>query len=116
MGAPNVNSILLPFDEVVISCFLIFAKHSEVRVQSQQRGLRLFFFLSLFGFLGTSAHAQDWFRTAIGMDANKPRVAIADFVPRADSAKAHSTLFTQIVRDDLQFSGILELPSPSFYP
>ena len=50
------------------------------------------------------------------MDANKPRVAIADFTPRADSAKSHSILFTQIVRDDLQFSGILEVPSPSFYP
>jgi len=24
--------------------------------------------------------------------------------------------FTQVVRDDLQFSGILELASPSFYP
>jgi TolB protein len=85
-------------------------------VQSQLRGLRFFFFLILFVLFGTSAHAQDWFRTAIGMDANKPRVAIADFVPRADSAKAHSTLFSQIVRDDLQFSGILEVPSPSFYP
>jgi TolB protein len=85
-------------------------------VQSQLRGLRLFFFLILFGFFGTSAHAQDWFRTAIGMDANKPRVAIADFVPRADSAKPHAFLFTQVVRDDLQFSGILEVPSPSFYP
>ncbi len=50
------------------------------------------------------------------MDANKPRIAIADFAPRADSAKSHSALFTQVVRDDLQFCGILELASPSFYP
>jgi len=59
---------------------------------------------------------QDWFRTAIGMDANKPRLAIADFAPRSDPAKPHASLFTQVVRDDLQFSGILELASPSFYP
>src|SRR5260370_16355759 len=50
------------------------------------------------------------------MDANKPRVAIADVAPRADSAKSPSALFTQVVRGDLQFSGILEVPSPSFYP
>ena len=60
--------------------------------------------------------AQDWFRAGTGLGEAKPRVAIADFVPRADSAKIHSALFTQVVRDDLQFSGILELASPSFYP
>jgi TolB protein len=62
------------------------------------------------------AVGQDWFRTSIGMDVNKPRVAIADFAPRADSAKSHAAAFTQVVRDDLQFSGILEVPSSSFYP
>ncbi len=62
------------------------------------------------------AAAQDWFRTALGMDANKPRLAIADLAARSDSAKPHASLFTKVVRDDLQFSGILELASPSFYP
>lgn len=60
--------------------------------------------------------AQDWIRTGTGLGVEKPRVAVADFAPRADAAKPHSTLFTQVVRDDLQFSGILELVSPSFYP
>jgi TolB protein len=60
--------------------------------------------------------AQDWFRTGTGLGETKPRVAIADFAARSDSAKSHATLFTQVVRDDLQFSGILELASPSFYP
>ena len=62
-------------------------------------------------------------RARAGLDQNryrpgleKPRVAVADFAPRADQAKNHSALFTQVVRDDLQFSGILELVSPSFYP
>jgi TolB protein len=62
------------------------------------------------------AGAQDWFRAGTGLGEAKPRLAIADFVARADSAKGHSALFTQVVRDDLQFSGILELASPSFYP
>jgi TolB protein len=63
-----------------------------------------------------SAAAQDWFRTGTGLGEAKPRIAVADFSPRADSAKSHSSLFTQVVREDLQFSGILEVPSASFYP
>jgi TolB protein len=66
--------------------------------------------------LSFSASAQDRIRTGTGLGLAKPRVAIADFGPRSDSAKSHSSLFTQVVRDDLQFSGILELASPSFYP
>src|ERR1700731_942315 len=62
------------------------------------------------------ANAQDWFQTGTGLGVEKPRVAVADFAPRADDAKSHSQLFTQVVRDDLQFSGILDLVSPSFYP
>jgi TolB protein len=64
-----------------------------------------------------SAQNQGWFRTGTGLgDVNKPRVAVADFAARLDAAKSHSTLFTTVVRDDLQFSGIVELVSPSFYP
>src|SRR5216683_3076589 len=88
----------------------------EVRVQIKFRCLSLILVLVLFAFSGAPASAQDWFRTAIGMDANKPRVAIADFASRSDAAKSHASLFTQVVRDDLQFCGILDLASPSFYP
>jgi TolB protein len=62
------------------------------------------------------AAAQDWFRTGTGLGVEKPRVAVADFAPRADVAKSHATLFTQVVRDDLGFSGILDVASPSLYP
>lgn len=50
------------------------------------------------------------------MDNKKPVVAVADFGVRVDLAKTHSAQFTQVVRDDLAFSGILDLASPSFYP
>jgi TolB protein len=60
--------------------------------------------------------AQEWFRTGTGLGVEKPRVAVADFAPKADAAKAHSILFTQVVRDDLGFSGIMDVVSPSFYP
>src|SRR6202795_5066544 len=63
-----------------------------------------------------AASAQDWIKIGTGLGLEKPRVAVADFAPRVDPAKNHSALFTQVVRDDLQFSGILDLVSPSFYP
>ena len=62
------------------------------------------------------AWAQDRIRTGTGLGQTKIRVALADFGPRSANAKPHASLFTQVVRDDLQFSGILELASPSFYP
>jgi len=68
-------------------------------------------------FLSPIAFAQDWFRTGTGLgNVQMPRIAVADFAPRADSANAHAALFTQVVREDLSFSGIIELVSPSFYP
>ena len=57
----------------------------------------------------TRAQQQDWFRTGTGLGVEKPRVAVADFAPKADAAKSHSALFTQVVRDDLGFSGILDV-------
>jgi TolB protein len=62
------------------------------------------------------APAQDWFRVSTGLGVEKPRVAVADFAPKSDTAKSHSALFTQVVREDLGFSGILDMASPSFYP
>jgi len=77
----------------------------------------LIFFAALAVLSAPRVRAQDWFRAGTGLgDTNKPRVAVADFGPRADVAKAHASLFSQVVRDDLQFSGILELVSPSMYP
>jgi TolB protein len=63
------------------------------------------------------AQSEGWFRAGTGLgDTNKPRLAVSDFAARSEEAKSHASLFTQVVRDDLQFSGILEVPSPSFYP
>ena len=78
--------------------------------------LRCTFFFAVALVMAGAAFGQDWFRISTGLGVEKPRVAVADFAPRGDSAKGHSSLFTQVVRDDLGFSGILELASPSFYP
>ena len=80
-----------------------------------RRSLLFFFVLAILAF-AYPAFAQDWFRTGTGLGVEKPRVAVAEFTPKADAAKAHSALFSQVVRDDLGFSGILDVVSPSFYP
>ena len=76
--------------------------------------------LALLVFAVRPAHAQQnreaWFKVSTGLGVEKIRLAVADFGPRADNAKTHAGQFTQIVRDDLLFSGILDLVSPSFYP
>jgi TolB protein len=77
---------------------------------------RFGFLFAIFLVISTPAFAQDWFRISTGLGVEKPRVAVADFSGREDASKAHSKLFTEVVRDDLGFSGILELASPSFYP
>ncbi len=82
----------------------------------QTRLARFSFAAALFFMISIPAFAQDWFRISTGLGVEKPRVAVADFAPRSDASKAHSSLFTQVVRDDLGFSGILDVASPSFYP
>ena len=77
---------------------------------------KLLFVLALILTLGNVTLAQDWVRIGTGLGQEKTRLAVADFAPRNDATKNHSQLFTQVVRDDLAFSGILDLVSPSFNP
>lgn len=77
---------------------------------------RLFAALLLLLVSSAAAPAQDWIKAGTGLGVEKPRVAVADFAPRSDNAKPHGALFSQVVRDDLNYSGILEVASPSFYP
>ena len=62
------------------------------------------------------ASAQDWFRTGTGLGVAKPRVAVADFVPRNPQSDPLATLFSDVVRGDLDYSGVIDLASKSFYP
>jgi TolB protein len=76
----------------------------------------LLFFVGAILLSCRTVSAQDRIRIATGLGQTKIRVALADFGPRSDSAKSHASLFTQVVRNDLEYSGILDLASPSFYP
>ncbi len=72
--------------------------------------------LTLLLFAVRPATAQDWFRTGTGLGVEKARVGVADFAPRSPSAQPLAKIFTEVVRGDLEYSGILEVVSPSFYP
>src|ERR1700676_5107694 len=65
-------------------------------------------------FAGQAAQAQDWLRTGTGLGVSEAEVAVADFVSRNDAAAPMSALFSDVVRNDLDFSGIVELASKSF--
>src|SRR5215472_17401281 len=67
-------------------------------------------------FSSATASAQDWFRPGTGLGVSKARVAVADFAAKDTPSQPLATLFSDVVRADLHYSGILELVSKSFYP
>ena len=83
---------------------------------------RIYLCLSVFicGFLSLlsvpRAAAQDWFRTGTGLGVSKARVAVADFAPKSPTSQPLSIEFSDVVRTDLDYSGILELVSKSYNP
>jgi TolB protein len=97
-------------------------KLPEVRVIRETKlGLVASIFVALLMMLAAApSKAQNpaWFNagTGLGDTAGKPRIAVPDFVPREDPTRQHATLFAAVVRDDLTFSGVIDVVSPSFYP
>jgi hypothetical protein len=71
-------------------------------------------FIALFSAANTSA--QDWFKTGTGLGVSKARVGVADFAAKDTPSQPLATLFADVVRTDLDFSGILELVSKSYNP
>jgi TolB protein len=64
----------------------------------------------------TTTNAQDWFKTGTGLGVSKPKVAVADFASRSQPVRSLADLFSDVVRKDLEFSGVADLASKSFYP
>jgi len=62
------------------------------------------------------AGAQDWFKTGTGLGVSKARVAVPDFGARTSAAEPLEKTFHDVLWADLDYSGILDLVSPSFYP
>ena len=112
LGLPNPTPASRPLASPISHSPLV---HLELPGATRHSSI---FFAALIALLFSCSllRAQDRFRTGTGLGVEKYRIAVPDFVPRADNAKPHSTLFTQVVRDDLAFSGIVDVVSPSFYP
>jgi TolB protein len=64
---------------------------------------------------GRPAAAQDWFKTGTGLGVQKERVAAPDLAATGDTAKLEAT-FHSVLWNDLEYSGILDMVSQSFYP
>ena len=68
----------------------------------------------------TSCHifAQDWIRTGTGLGVEKIRLAAPDFKLVANDAttQALASTFNTTLWNDLQFAGIFDMVSKSFYP
>ena len=62
------------------------------------------------------ATAQDWFKTGTGLGVTKARLALPDTPARSTFAQPLPKTFHDVVWADLDYSGILEMISPSFYP
>ncbi|MGA2511201.1 MAG: translocation protein TolB [Candidatus Acidiferrales bacterium] len=62
------------------------------------------------------AAAQDWFKTGTGLGVTKARVAVPDTVARSTFGEPLPKTFHDVLWADLEYSGILDLVSPSFYP
>jgi TolB protein len=64
----------------------------------------------------SNASAQDWFKTGTGLGVSKARVGVPDFAVRQPIPPAIEKTFHDVLWSDLEFCGVLELVSPSFYP
>src|SRR5580700_9341727 len=78
--------------------------------------LSVFICGSIYLFGPAQASAQDWFKTGTGLGVSKARVAVADFAAKDTPSQPLAILFSDVVRADLDYSGILELVSKSYNP
>ena len=74
-------------------------------------------FVAIFILAGAKpAAAQDWFKTGTGLGVSKVRVAVPDLAVRGTTPPALEKTFHDVLWNDLEYAGVLDLVSPSFYP
>ncbi len=62
------------------------------------------------------AAAQGIIQTGTGLGVQKVKLAVPNFAARNPQAGALQGVFHQVLTDDLTYSGIIDMVSPSFYP
>jgi TolB protein len=74
-------------------------------------------FIAAFVLLGAKpAAAQDWFKTGTGLGVSKVRLAVPELAVRGATPPALEKTFHDVLWADLEYAGVLDLVSPSFYP
>jgi hypothetical protein len=58
--------------------------------------------------------AQDWFKTGTGLGVTKVRLALPDAAARSTFVQPLPKTFHDVVWADLDYSGIIDMVSPSF--
>ncbi len=91
-------------------------KHLPKRLSRLYPCLSVFLCGSISFLSAPNTAAQDWFRTGTGLGVSKAHVAVADFAPKSPTSQPLATEFSDVVRADLDYSGILELVSKSYNP
>ncbi|MGA6953728.1 MAG: hypothetical protein WBY73_01360 [Candidatus Acidiferrales bacterium] len=73
------------------------------------------FCIAVLLFAGPAA-AQDWIKTGTGLGVSKARLAVPEFAVRQATPPALEKTFHDTLWADLDYCGILDMVSPSFYP
>lgn len=60
--------------------------------------------------------AQDWFRTGTGLGVSKVRLALPDYASGNAATQPLAQVFNQVLWADLDYSGVIDMVSKSFYP
>jgi TolB protein len=85
-------------------------------VRRQQRTILLGMLISACLCAASVASAQDWFKTGTGLGVQKARVAAPEFGAKDPASQPLEKTFHEVLWSDLEYSGVLDLVSPSFYP
>ncbi|HTZ99527.1 MAG TPA: hypothetical protein VMB02_04285 [Candidatus Aquilonibacter sp.] len=67
-------------------------------------------------FSAQPAAAQDWFKTGTGLGVSKVRLAVPDTVAKSTFGPPLPKVFHDVLWADLEYSGVVDMVSPSFYP
>jgi TolB protein len=77
----------------------------------------LWFFLALLALpFSSSVAAQDWFQTGTGLGVTKARLAAPDIAVRTPASQPLEKTFHDVLWSDLEYSGVVDMVSQSFYP
>src|ERR1700691_3739354 len=68
------------------------------------------------GSTASQGSQEGWFQTGTGLGITKARVAVPELAARPAAAPPLEKTFHDVLWADLDYCGVLDLVSPSFYP